>query len=71
MDTGGREGGMNWEIGIHIHTLQFVKHGASGKLLHSPGSSAQSSVKTQRGGVVRGAGVRLRLGGRGYMYAYS
>ena len=71
MDKGGRKGGMNWEIGIHIHILPFLKHGASGKLLHSPGSSARSSVMTQRGGVVRGAAVRRRLGGRGYMYVYS
>ena len=33
--SGGREGEMNWEIGIDIHRLLCIKQIASGKLLHS------------------------------------
>ena len=33
-------GGINWEIGIGVCTLPCVKQRASGKLLHSVGSSA-------------------------------
>ena len=43
---GEREGGMNWEIRFDINTLPYVKQIASGNLLHSTGSSAQSSVMT-------------------------
>jgi len=39
-------GGMNWEIGIDIYTLPYVKQIANGKLLQSTGSSAWCSVMT-------------------------
>ena len=43
---GGKGGGMNWEIGIDIHTLPCEKQIASGNLLYSTGSSARCSVVT-------------------------
>ena len=40
-DTGVREGGMNWEIGIDIYALPWVKEIDSGDFLCSSGSYAQ------------------------------
>ena len=40
------EGGMSWESRIDIDTLPCVKQLASGRLLHSPGSSIRCSVIT-------------------------
>ena len=40
------EGGTNWDSGMEIHTRPRVKQAAGGKLLRSPGSSAQCSVMT-------------------------
>ena len=59
----GREGGMNWEIGIDIRALTRVKQIAGGNLLYSTGSSAWCSVVTWM------VGMGGELGGRGYMYA--
>ena len=55
-------GGMNWETGIDICAQPRVEQIASGKLLHSTGSSAQGSVMTQmdRMGV---GGKKAREGG--------
>ena len=45
MDTKeGKAGGMNWEIGIDVHTLQRVQQIASGELLYNTGNSVQDSV---------------------------
>ena len=44
--VGGEVGGMNWEIGIDIHTLPCVKQIARGNMLYSTGSSAGCSVVT-------------------------
>ena len=40
---------MNWEIGIHIYTLPYVKQSSSGNLLYSAGSSGRASVMTSTG----------------------
>ena len=53
-NSGGRGGGINWEIGIDIFTLPCVKQIASGRLLHSTGSSARCSVMVTKGGMGRG-----------------
>ena len=37
-------GGVNWEIEINIYKLPSAKQKASGKVIYSTGSSAQSSV---------------------------
>ena len=50
----GGEGGMNRERRTDIYTLPCVKQRASGRLLCSTGSSAPSSVMTQRVGWVGG-----------------
>ena len=39
-------GGLNWENGIDIRTLQCVKQIASRNLWYSTGSSAQCSMMT-------------------------
>ena len=46
VDTGGRGGGVNWEIRTDTFTLPCGKQIASGKMLYSTGSSAQGSVVT-------------------------
>ena len=47
VDTeGGREDGVNWEIGTDWRAVPCMKQIASGNLLHSTGSSAQCSVVT-------------------------
>ena len=42
---------VNWEIGIHIYALPYVKVIACGKLLYSAWSSAWCSVMTQMDGM--------------------
>ena len=44
---GGREGGMNWEIGIDICTLLCIKWITNENLLYSTGNSTQCSVVTK------------------------
>ena len=41
---GGREKGINWEIGIDIYTLLYIKQIISKNLLCSTGNSTQYSV---------------------------
>ena len=49
-DTKGEKGsGMNWETGIDIHTLLFIKQIAEENLLYSTGNSTQYSVVANRG----------------------
>ena len=40
---------MNWEIGIDIYTLRWIKEIASGKLLYGTESSAQHSCDDLEG----------------------
>ena len=43
MDTKqGEGGGMNWESGIDVCTLQYIKQVTSEDLLHSTGTSAHA-----------------------------
>ena len=51
MDRWEGEDGMNWEMRVDIYTLRCIKQMASGKLLHSPGSLAQSVVMIWRVGL--------------------
>ena len=46
---GGREGGMNWEIGIDIYTILYTKQITNENLLYSTGNSTQRSVVTEMG----------------------
>jgi len=47
MDTKeGKAGGMNWEIGIDVHTLQCITQITNENPLHSTGNSVQCSVVT-------------------------
>ena len=54
---------MNWESSADIYTLSCVKQIASGKLLHSTGSSARCSVMAWRGGreVQEGGGICVHI----------
>ena len=45
----GKEGGINWEIGIDIYTLLYIKQITNKDLLHSTGNSTQNSVLTYMG----------------------
>ena len=47
----GREGGMNWEIGIDICALPCIKQLVGGSLLNNTESSAWCSVVTYKGRV--------------------
>ena len=50
MDTkGGSRGGMNWEIGIDIHTLLCIKQITNENLLYSTGNCVQYLVITYNG----------------------
>ena len=42
----GREGGMNWEIGIDIYAVLYIKQITNENLLYSIGNSTQCSVVT-------------------------
>ena len=42
----GREGGINWEYGIDIYTLLYIKEINNKDLLYSTGNSTQYSVIT-------------------------
>ena len=44
-----REGGLNWEIGIDIYTLLYIKQITDKDLRYSTGNSTQYSVVTYRG----------------------
>ena len=47
---GGKwQGGINWEIGIDIYTLLYIKQITNKNLLYSTGNSTQYSVMTYRG----------------------
>ena len=41
---GKRRGGINWEIGIDIYTLLYIKQITNKNLLYSTGNSIQHSV---------------------------
>ena len=43
---GEREGGINWEIGIDIYTLLYIREITNKDLLYSTGNSTQYSVMT-------------------------
>ena len=45
----GREGGMNWEIGVDIYTLLCIEWITNGSLLYSSGDSTQCSLVTSVG----------------------
>ena len=46
---GRRGGGINWEIGIDIYTLLYIKWITNKDLLYSIGNSTQYSVMTYMG----------------------
>ena len=46
---GGRRGWTNWEIGIDIYTLQYIKQITNKDLLYSTGNSTQYSVMAYMG----------------------
>ena len=47
---GGKEGGgINWEIGINIYTLLYIKQISNKNQLYSTGNSTQYSVMTCMG----------------------
>ena len=56
------ESGINWEIRINLYTPPCVKQIASGTVLDSTRSSAQCSVRTQRGRM-GGGGSEAQEGG--------
>ena len=60
-------GGLNWEIGINIHTLLCAKQIASESMLYSIGSSAQRFMMTSRGGM----GYERHAQKGADMYTYS
>ena len=45
----GRGGGINWEIGIDIYTLWYIKQVTNKELLYGTGNSSQCSVMTCMG----------------------
>ena len=49
MLPGGKGGGINWEIGIDIYTLLYIKLVTNKDLLYSTGNSTQYSVMTYMG----------------------
>ena len=49
MVTRGDGGRINWEIGIDIYTLLYIKYITNKDLLHSTGISSQYSVMTYMG----------------------
>ena len=48
-NKGGKEGGINWEIEIHICTLLYIKQITNKHLLYSTGNSTQYSLMTYMG----------------------
>ena len=47
---GGKgQGGINWEIGIGIYTLLYIKQITNKNLLYSTGNSTQYSIMTYMG----------------------
>ena len=56
-----RWGGINWEIGIDIYTLLYIKQITNKDLLHSTGNSTQNSVLTYMG----------KESKSGYMYMHN
>ena len=51
-----RGGGINWEIGIDIYTLLYIKSKTNKDLLYSTGNSTQYSVMTYMGKNLRKSG---------------
>ena len=50
MVTGGKAGGgINWEIGIDIHTLLYIKQITNKDLLYSIGNYIQYFIITHKG----------------------
>ena len=65
MVTRGEGGeGLNWEIGMDIHPLLYVKQITSKNLLYSTGKSTQYSVMTYMG-------KESKKKKSGYMYMYN
>ena len=48
-ESQGEGGGINWEIGMDIYTLLYIKQMANKDLPHSTGNSTQYSVMTYAG----------------------
>ena len=64
---------MNWEIGIDMYIIPFVKQITSitsRNLLYNTGGSAQRSVMTEVGRMLRGREVCKREGIYIYIYIY-
>ena len=49
LPRGKEDGGINWEIGIYIYTLLYIKWITNKGLLYSTGNSTQYSVMTYMG----------------------
>ena len=43
------KGGINWEIGVDIYSLPYIKQRTNKDLLYSTGNSTQYPVKTPMG----------------------
>ena len=56
MVTGGKGRGINWEIGIDIYTLLYIKQITNNDLLYSAGNSTQYSVMVYNGKGVKKSG---------------
>ena len=48
-DREGWEGGIDWETGIDVYTLLYLKQITNKDLLHGTGNSTQYSVRTKMG----------------------
>ena len=55
-------GGIDWEFGMDMYTLLYIKQIANKDLLHSTGNSTQYSVKTK---------WEKNLKKNSYMYMYN
>ena len=62
MARGEKGGGINWEIGIDIYTLRYIKQITSKDLLYSTGNSTQYTVM---------AYMEKNLKKSGYRYMYN
>ena len=49
INKGERRGGINWEIGVDINTLLYIKQITNKDLLYSRGNSTQYSVMVYMG----------------------
>ena len=58
---GKRAGGINWEIGIDIYTLLYIKQITNKDILYSTGNSTQYSVMAYMG----------KESKKGWIYVYA